>query len=199
MGSAERALVNAQEPFVSERLERVFSRCFGRDYNTRLCGGADEPIYQPAAGDGEYSKLYYRQDYFASALHESAHWCIAGALRRREVDFGYWYAPEGRNAAQQLAFEAVERKPQALEWYFSKACNYRFQVSADNLELTNAGVHDVTVFAQAVLEQALSWQQEGLPARAEVFYRALCAEFGTCVPAGQLHFDMAALRCATAS
>jgi elongation factor P hydroxylase len=189
MSSAERAIVDAVEPFRSERLERVFNECFALSYGTRLLGGADEPLYQPAVVEGDCHALYYRQDYFASALHEVSHWCIAGAQRRQQLDFGYWYAPEGRCAKQQRAFEAVERKPQALEWYFSKACDYGFQVSADNLELANAGVHDAMAFQHTVLEQALVWQKAGLPARAAVFYRALCSEFGTCMSVEQLRFS----------
>jgi elongation factor P hydroxylase len=179
MGVAERVTADTVEPFRAERLEQVFDRCFAQSYNTRLLGGADEPLYQPATVAGASNAIRYRQDYFASALHEVSHWCIAGAARRRQLDFGYWYAPEGRCVKQQLAFETVERKPQALEWYFSKACNYRFQVSADNLALANAGTLDTATFPQAVLEQVLRWQADGLPERAAVFYRALCSEFGT--------------------
>jgi elongation factor P hydroxylase len=194
MGLAERAIADAVEPFRSERLERVFNVCFALPYGARLFGGADEPLYQPAAVEGDCNALYYRQDYFASALHEVSHWCIAGAQRRQQLDFGYWYAPEGRCANQQLAFEVVERKPQALEWYFSRACDYGFQVSADNLELANAGGQDAMAFPHAVLEQVLIWQTTGLPARAAVFYSALCSEFGTCIPAEQLRFTLAESR-----
>jgi elongation factor P hydroxylase len=193
MGAAERVSAAEPTPFLSARLERVFNTCFYTRYKTRLSGGAAEPVYQPGRVVGECNALYYREDYFASALHEVAHWCIAGTQRRQQPDFGYWYAPEGRCLNQQRAFELVERKPQALEWYFSRACGYRFQVSADNLELANAGLHDVTAFQHAVLEQALQWQQQGLPARAAVFYKALCCEFGTAVPAAQLHFSLAEL------
>ena len=188
------ATADAAVAFCSERLERVFNECFALTCNTRLLGGADEPLYQPARVQGQYHALCYRQDYFASALHEVSHWCIAGAQRRQQLDFGYWYAPEGRCAKQQVAFEAVECKPQALEWYFSKACDYRFQVSADNLELANAGAHDGAVFQHAVLQQALAWRKAGLPARAAVFYRALCSEFHTAIPAAQLEFTLAELR-----
>ena len=99
-----------------ERLEQVFMRCFGSSLCTRLQGGAAEPLYQPATLEGDYHVLYYRADYFASALHEVAHWCIAGEIRRQQTDFGYWYAPDGRSPAQQRAFERVECRPQALEW-----------------------------------------------------------------------------------
>jgi elongation factor P hydroxylase len=190
MGAAEHVSTPVQRPFLSARLERVFRTCFYARYNTRLFGGATEPVYQPGSIGGQCNALYYREDFFASALHEISHWCIAGAQRRQQLDFGYWYAPEGRSLMEQRAFESVERKPQALEWYFSKACRYRFQVSVDNLELANAGLHDATAFQQAVLEQALKWQEEGLPARAAVFYQALCREFGTVVPAARLNFSL---------
>ena len=195
MGAVERLTADADgvELFRAERLQQVFDACFFQAHNTRLLGGADEPLYQPTKNAGFFNTLYYRQDFFASALHEVSHWCIAGAQRRGQLDFGYWYAPEGRSAQQQLAFEAVERKPQALEWYFAKACNYRFQVSADNLELVDSSAPATMTFQQAVLEQALAWQQSGLPPRAAIFYRALCGEFGTGLAASQLRFTLAEL------
>lgn len=193
MGAAERVDAVTPTPFLSARLERVFNTCFYARYHTRLVGGAAEPLYQPGSAAGECSVLYYREDYFASALHEVSHWCIAGAQRRQQPDFGYWYAPEGRSPDQQRAFESVECKPQALEWFFARACGYRFQVSVDNLALANAGLHDAATFQRAVLEQALRWQLRGLPGRAAAFYRALCREFGTTVPAAQQHFSLAQL------
>src|SRR3546814_2809228 len=48
-----------------------------------------------------------------------AHWCLAGAARRRQDDYGYWYAADGRDLEQQHLFEQVEVKPQALELLFS--------------------------------------------------------------------------------
>ncbi len=193
MGSAEIEPLSATQWFHPARVERVFNDCFADSCNTRLLGGAAEPFYQPAHMSGAYHALYYRGDYFASALHEVAHWCIAGAQRRQQVDFGYWYTPEGRSVEQQCAFEAVERKPQALEWFFSQACAYRFQVSPDNPDLASAGVLDITAFQCRVLEQALAWQNLGLPTRAAVFYAALCREFGTAIPAAQLSFTLAQL------
>jgi elongation factor P hydroxylase len=98
--------------------------------------------------------LWYREDYFASALHEVAHWCIAGEQRRQQLDFGYWYAPDGRSPEQQGAFEAVEYKPQALEWFFSLACGYRFRLSADNLGMPGGEMPDASEFRGRVCEQA---------------------------------------------
>ena len=138
--------------------------------------------------------MHYREDYFASALHEVAHWCIAGEARRQQLDFGYWYAPEGRSIEQQKAFEAAEIKPQALEWYFSKACAFQFQVSVDNLELGKAGLEQTYEFKQALRKQALLWSETGLPSRAADFYLALCSEFCTGVSAARLCFTLEELR-----
>ena len=174
--------------FASERLENVFHDCFLLAENTRLVGGAEEPLYQPAQAAGEACLLYYREDFFASALHEIAHWCIAGQARRRQLDFGYWYAPEGRNPVQQRAFEAVEVQPQALEWYFSQACGYQFRVSVDNLDPGSGKLPDTLDFRRQVAAQARHWQREGLPRRAGVFYTALTVEFNTGLDIADLEF-----------
>ena len=155
-------------------LETVFHNCFLAAFNTRLCGGASEPLYRPARA-GEPAKIYYREDFAASALHEVAHWCIAGPQRRAVEDYGYWYVPDGRNAGQQSAFERVEVRPQALEWHFSLAARLHFQISIDNLTgpgSTTAG------FRRAVAEQARRFCREPLPPRGEQFRLALAAALG---------------------
>jgi elongation factor P hydroxylase len=179
----------AAQGFSALRLEQVFNQCFADSFNTRLVGGAAEPFYQPAA-NGVPALLFYREDYFASALHEISHWCIAGEQRRTQADFGYWYAPEGRSAEQQQQFESVEAKPQAVEWYLSRACGYRFRLSVDNLEPVNGRVPDTTPFARAVLQQALLRKANGLPSRAQRFFDALCEEFNTGHNASQLPFEL---------
>lgn len=176
MGAIEPVVPAGAAVFDARRLERVFGHCFASDYNTRLAGGAVEPLYQPSVGVG-FNCLYYREDYFASALHEVAHWCIAGRARRQRVDFGYWYTPDGRDASAQRAFEEVEVKPQALEWHFSRACGYRFRVSVDNLDAAGA-TGPADGFKRRVLAQAKAWEEGGLPARARVFLDALQKEFG---------------------
>lgn len=97
-----------------------------------LARSAREPEYFPAQ-DNQPARIEFANGFFASALHEMSHWCVAGKRRRTLSDFGYWYAPDGRSAAQQLAFEHVEIKPQALECLFTLACGGYFQVSQDNL------------------------------------------------------------------
>lgn len=182
-----------EEPFQAARLEQVFARCFEQQWRTRLQGGAGEPLYQPAPDSGQLHKIYYRADYFASALHEVAHWCIAGERRRQLVDYGYWYAPDGRNQAQQQAFESAEFKPQALEWWFARACGYHFRISVDNLESAGVEEPDTTAFARRICAQAQQWQRQGLPRRAGLFFEGLCQEFGRSLAPASLEFTPAAL------
>ncbi|MCX2779662.1 elongation factor P hydroxylase [Microbulbifer thermotolerans] len=160
-----------------DRIVTVFNRCFAdpAGFNTRLCGGFPEPYYRPAEGEQDYHRVEFTRDYPASALHEAAHWCVAGEARRRLPDYGYWYAPDGRSAEQQAEFERVEVVPQALEWIFACACSLRFRVSADNLE---SGLGPSVGFKRAIWQQVQTFCQRGVNARAETFARALAAEFG---------------------
>ncbi|MFV0276297.1 MAG: elongation factor P hydroxylase [Parahaliea sp.] len=184
----------ASAHFDSARLERVFERCFGASERTRLIGGAMEPEYVPAGETGpggvcQHHRLYYRQDYFASALHEVAHWCIAGLTRRRQRDFGYWYIPDGRSPAQQAAFQQVEVAPQALEWCLARACGHPFRVSLDNLEGGEAARREELAFKRAVCAAARERCRRGLSPRAACLFDALVVEFGTGISVGQLQFD----------
>jgi elongation factor P hydroxylase len=155
----------------SAALEQAFDGCFRDSYGTVLVGGAPEPLYIPSASaPREPHKVLYRENYFASALHEAAHWCIAGSKRRKLDDYGYWYAPDGRSPLQQEEFERVEVRPQALEWIFSDACGWEFQLSADNLE---GGAGASEAFARAVGAQRDAYLAEGLPMRATSFLTAL--------------------------
>lgn len=109
----------------------------------------------------------------ASALHEVAHWCIAGKDRRAMEDFGYWYSPDGRTIMDQSKFELAEVKPQALEWMFSVACGKSFHVSADNLNSDTSVANDKQ-FKLAVVDQAQQWCLSGrLPIRGLQFLEAL--------------------------
>ena len=141
--------------------------------------------------------IVYREDFFASALHEVAHWCIAGPHRLSLVDYGYWYAPDGRSVAQQVDFEQVESKPQALEWFFAKACGYAFTVSADNLDTGTGEIPEPSAFSRSVLARAQHWQKVGLPRRARLFFDCLYSEFrshGSCAPSPEsLHFSLVEL------
>lgn len=191
--AAQSPAAGRASPFAAPLLEQLFAACFAQRWRTRLLGGASEPYYLPAAGDGECHQLYYRSDYFASALHETAHWCIAGEARRSLPDFGYWYAPDGRSPAQQRAFEAVEARPQALEWLFSLACGYRFCISPDNLGARDPLVADTGPFKLQVLDAARQWQRQGLPPRARVFFDALALRFATGLQPADLDLQLSGL------
>lgn len=155
----------------------IFNRCFLRSHNTILAYGGDEPLYLPANKQQLHNIIYFAHGFFNSALHECAHWMIAGKSRRKLEDYGYWYEPDGRNAEQQRLFQQVEVKPQALEWIFSQAVGSRFECSFDNL---NAPAEDYEQFRNAVTNQMLDYQKNGLPRRAEIFYSALINKRSPC-------------------
>jgi elongation factor P hydroxylase len=147
-------------------LQRIFDGLFAERLNTVLRGGAPEPFYEV----GRPCVLHYREDYFASALHEVAHWCVAGKERRALDDFGYWYEPDGRSPSQQREFEQVEVKPQAMESLFAQACGWEFTLSADNVD---GDARPSQAFAAAVQAQREVYLAEGLPSRAARFVEAL--------------------------
>jgi len=155
------------------QLIEIFAHLFEQSENTQLQMGAEEPFYQVAT-EGQPAIIYFREDFFSSALHEIAHWTIAGPDRRLQDDFGYWYQADGRTKAQQLEFERVEVKPQAIEWLFSLASNQAFHFSADNLAQNNEAS---VPFKQAVFTQADYYFNNGLPPRAQQLYEQLNAYF----------------------
>ncbi len=132
-------------------------------YNTVLIGGFSEPFYQ-AAMENQQAQIQFSHDYFRSALHELAHWCVAGEERRKLDDYGYWYAPDGRTQEQQELFFSCEVVPQAFEWALSLACEVKFEVSVDNLSNTTTGAEE---FKRAVYEKLRSYLKSGFPARTE--------------------------------
>jgi elongation factor P hydroxylase len=156
-------------------IERVFNATFADSHNTVLIGGAPEPFYRPADADHAQHRIFYREDFVSSSLHEIAHWLVAGPERRLLPDWGYWYAPDGRDAEQQGKFEQVEVKPQALEWLLHIACGLRFQVSLDNLG-EHAGSGEV--FKDRVHEQANTNIHHGVNDRTQQLYDALSTAFG---------------------
>lgn len=158
----------------SQDLIRLFAQCFAASHNTRLVGGAAEPIYLPADAQEPMHRIVFTLDYFRSALHEIAHWCVAGAARRQQLDFGYWYAPDGRTAEQQSAFEQVEVRPQALEWLFCEAAGHRFRVSLDNL---SGEATDPMPFSQRVVAQVQDFLVNGIPERPACFIDALLTHY----------------------
>lgn len=140
------------------------------DFQTKLVLGDDEPVYLPANEDISYHRIVFAHGFFSSALHEIAHWCVAGEKRRLLEDYGYWYCPDGRDAKQQAEFESVEIKPQAIEWAFTEAAGRQFQVSTDNL---NGAEPDRKGFTKNVEAQLAWYKNNGFPPRAARFIDAL--------------------------
>ena len=163
------------DPQVDE-LIALFDNTFADTFNTRLIRGEDEPIYLPADIDTPYHRIVFAHGFFSSALHEIAHWCIAGEKRRLLEDYGYWYCPDGRDESQQKAFEQVEIKPQAVEWALTLSAGRRFRVSTDNL---NGAEPDREGFTEAVYAQLCQYAETGFPPRAMTLMKALQLHFNT--------------------
>ena len=158
---------------------KLFDDVFYDTYNTRLVHSDSDPEYLPAGLGGnpnDFHCIAFAHGFFSSALHEVAHWCVAGEKRRQQVDFGYWYAPDGRSAEQQQAFYQVEIKPQAFEWIFTVASGRKFRVSTDNL---NGDVADDRQFEKDVYQQVQCLLLQGLPKRVEQWAAALSSQFKT--------------------
>jgi elongation factor P hydroxylase len=139
-------------------------------YRTRIVGGFAEPFYK-AATDDAFAEIRFTHDYERSALHELGHWCVAGEQRRRQDDYGYWYAPDGRDNTQQQLFFQVEVRPQAIEKHFCSALGIPFAVSVDNLG--NPDFAGVSEFSTAVDERFAHYREHGLPGRARDIYHCL--------------------------
>lgn len=157
-----------------EDLTTLFFESVGYKYNTRLIKGSDEPIYLPANQKIAYHQIVFAHGFYTSALHEIAHWCLAGEKRRLLEDYGYWYCPDGRDQIQQDKFEQVEIKPQAIEWCLSIACGLTFKVSCDNLN--GSYTPNRHAFRAKIYQQLTHYLNAGLPTRAELLCQAL-AEF----------------------
>ena len=148
----------------------IFNELFLTPENTQLFGGLTEPFYQPS-GKGP-ARVGFRYDFCRSALHEVAHWCLAGRARREVEDYGYWYTPDDRCQLQQAAFFRVEVKPQALEAIFCEAVGLQFRVSLDNLSIAIAQ-DSVDKFSSEVDAAKTRLMAQGLPRRARLFHDAL--------------------------
>lgn len=165
------------------QVEQIFNSSFSGSHNVRLLGGFEEPEYIPpnfAPSRIEPSEIKsiaqvcYKLDYVQSALHEAAHWCVAGAKRRELLDYGYWYAPDGRDANQQKAFFLVESRSQSLEWLFSSAAGVPFQPSVDNLNLQGGVAEPLPIyFVEQMKNFAIEYLSNNSLVRSNQFISAL--------------------------
>jgi len=153
----------------------IFNQTFYPTYNTKLELGGDEPIYLPADKEFDYHRIVFARGYYASALHEIAHWCVAGPERRLLEDFGYWYEPDGRTEAVQAEFEKVEIRPQAYEWILAMSAGFPFNVSCDNLH--GDFEPDRVAFMTKVHNEVMSILDKGIPERVAMLSDALRAHY----------------------
>jgi len=158
--------------FEYQDLISIFEQSFSHSEKTQLVKGGDEPIYLPADNEHAFARIIFARGFYASALHEISHWLVAGRQRRKLEDFGYWYCPDGRDKAQQLEFEAVEVKPQAIEWALCLACGFTFNVSSDNL---NGWQSDRFAFQDKVYQRLCHLIEQGFNARTQVLIEQLRA------------------------
>ena len=153
----------------------VFDVTFERD-RVRMRGGFDEPVYLPAGHadliDPGVAEVRYTHDYVASALHEAAHFCVAGARRRGFVDYGYEYIPPPRAAAAKARFFALEAKAQALESIFAAVVGIPFRPSLDDLTATST---DLRTFRGSIAIARDRLEVRGLTRSASRFRSMLAA------------------------
>ena len=160
--------MSAGEALDTHQLMRLFSQEFAESDKTELIGGAAEPYYQP----GSPHRIYFRADYVRSALHEVAHWCVAGRRRRDLPDYGYWYSPDGRHADQQQAFFTVEARPQAIERRFCEVAGIPFSSSVDNVG-AQIDPPQMRRFEARIQDWCDQFERTGMPSRAARFVMAL--------------------------
>lgn len=159
------------QPEALELILRSFHRAFQRSLGTLLIGGAREPLYIPSSPSFSWHRIFFVGSSVSSALHEVAHWCLAGSVRRQCVDYGYWYFQEGRSADQQIEFAKAEVRPQALESIFHAALGLAFEVSLDNFTSDAWMARDA--FRREVASAAHNMMERGLPPRAGLFLESL--------------------------
>lgn len=158
------------------RLEALFAQLFRKSERTVLVRASTvDPVYYPQGDSRALAEIHFANDFFSSALHEIAHWLIAGSERRTKLDYGYWYKPDGRDQEEQQYFERFEARNQGLEWILSVAANHDFHVSADNLSGDSTDGRD---FALAVRQHALAFLGNGFSGRCKALIEALIFEFG---------------------
>ena len=175
MGLLPRLPQISKDRHEADDLIRLFNASFEASTNTVLVRGEDEPLYLPADHRHPRNRILFAHGYFASALHEIAHWTIAGPERRKLEDYGYWYRPDGRDQDEQAEFERVETRPQAIEWAFSIAANHPFRVSLDNLGGAETCRES---FALKVYAELARMNERGFPPRAERFRQVLASAWG---------------------
>ena len=155
---------------------QTFNQGLGFQFDTKLIDEGTEPIYQPAQHHGEAHKIFFAHGYWSSALHELAHWCIAGSERRKLLDYGYWYKPNRSQKDDRQRFLQSEARPQALEWHFTVALGQDFFVSLDDFSNDQNMLEE---FRRMIRKEAIDLHQNSLPPRAQVFVNDISSRLKT--------------------
>jgi elongation factor P hydroxylase len=64
--------------FNYQDLIHIFNKTFSAHFNTLLVAGESEPIYHPKDQQNPQHRIIFANGFYASALHEIAHWLVAG-------------------------------------------------------------------------------------------------------------------------
>jgi elongation factor P hydroxylase len=152
----------------------VFDACFAGpaehpEDRARLVRGGDEPLFLPAGRHRPVAEIVFARSLPQSCLHEAAHWLRASRARRRLVDYGYWYEPDGRDARSQLRFEEHEAEVQALERLLSQTAGIEFSISCDNLTSPEPSA----AFIAAIEDAGRRLMFKGVSSRIHSFLNAL--------------------------
>ena len=162
----------------SSKIEALFKDVFFKSHQTVLCGGFTEPEYIPSQNPSELHphRIHYRSDYTASALHETAHWCIAGSKRRLIKDYGYFYDPGMRTLESQKRFLQAEVLPQTIEALFHEALGLEFEPSLDAFHFSHKERSEMEVEFLESIKIAKKHSNQNLPPRAKQFIELLLVQ-----------------------
>jgi len=173
-------IVSGQSTRTADEIISLFDLLFGEPQNTVLRHAKKDPEYLPCDAFNPQNRVLFANKFATSALHEISHWCIAGKERLLQVDYGYWYEPDGRSPQQQERFLNFEANNQGLEWILAIACNIDFHISTDNLDCNETDrLKQNQEFALKVLYSTLNYLERGLPPRAKMFVEGCWDQFGT--------------------
>jgi elongation factor P hydroxylase len=152
----------------------LFNSEFKDTEATMIAESPDEPIYLPADEINPLNRILYTKDSYTSVLHEISHWCIAGAERRKKVDYGYWYKPESQTPEEAELYKKFESKTHGIEWIFCMAAGVPFHIIPNNVA---AGFEISQDLKEGVYAATLNYLNHGLPVHAEQFKKSLLKHY----------------------
>ncbi len=126
----------------------------------------------PADAEVPYNRIVFAHGFYASAIHEISHWCIAGKARRELVDFSATgIARMGVMPKRKASLKMLKRSRRHSTGCSVLAAGYPLNVSCDNLE--GDFEPDRVVFQRRVHAQVMDYLANGIPERPARFIKAL--------------------------